>query len=394
MRVRLLMCLAVFAFVALQIVGIACDPPRNRPPIGQDAGPDGTVVTPDGKVTSPDNSIAVDKGPGPEPEPPKNTSCASVFKCAKAQACGQFPTSACLTSCVTSEKVTGAGKLLFDAMQTCLTTHCTSCNDDTGCLANCVKEKCGGEWQQCASDSAAGTDTCQQVSTCLKGCQNDPECASNCVAKGSQSNVSTAFKTMVCDAKKGAGNQTPDEKLACYGTALRCECPEGNAGTGQKTCADYLTCIDKCGSDSCCVQKCRVELAAGSLAPADKFTLCVSEQCNSCPPNDSACVNKCLLDKCANEFLGCQCPGVGQPGTGNQGCKDGLDCSQKCQANDFCCLATCTASLNSSGYSKYLKFVTCITEECKCAADDTKCIEKCSGFGGDCNSEAISCISD
>jgi hypothetical protein len=365
------------------------DPPGTENPPTTDGSPKPDVTTnPPDNTTNPPDTRTI-----PDPTPPPNTSCASIFACAKTKGCNHFPDMTCLDQCATDEKVTGTGKTQFDALKSCMSTSCTSCTaGDGACLSDCVLKNCAAVYFTCATDDKSGANNCKQATDCVTACANDTDCVAKCFANTSKADQTLYSKAKTCAPILNNPASPKADRETCYRDTLACDCPGNQPGQGSGTCADYIKCVEPCGTDTCCVAKCRAQTNATVLAPADTFTLCAADKCEkACQPNDKSCQEQCVLEQCNSEFLACQCPGVGGPGTGTKDCNSGLKCSDNCNINDACCLAQCAASMKKSSYDKYLKFVKCLPK-CGCASGDKKCLENCGQ--SKCSSEAIRCVTD
>jgi hypothetical protein len=94
-------------------------------------------------------------------------------------------------------------------------------------------------------------------------------------------------------------------------------CAQGDSyGTGTKTCAESLACLQACPpgdapgikngvfSVGACSQKCMVDSCPSASAPINAFFGCAAQRCaTECSCGDCA---SCVAAKCAAEFTTCQ----------------------------------------------------------------------------------------
>src|SRR5262249_54208460 len=91
-------------------------------------------------------------------------------------------------------------------------------------------------------------------------------------------------------------------------------------GTGTKSCADSLTCIQSCPPGDApspgdgridvgaCWQRCLVDSCEKAAAPLNALGYCVQTMCATECSGGSNCAS-CVITNCATEYTGCQSQG-------------------------------------------------------------------------------------
>jgi hypothetical protein len=254
-----------------------------------------------------------------------------------------------------------------DKCQQAIGENCQTCPEDCG---EC--DSCGNGWcQQWLGETCQSCpEDCGECETCGNGwcqpgqgesCSNCPEDCGQCQGGG---DCCETHETPGCDDPDISGcvcgmdpfccNNYWDD--ACVQQAQDCG---ANCGGGVQTCEEYLDCMMQleCPPDmpfEACLFECSPN---GELPGASKeLVYCVYETCNGWNPK-SFCFEFALTGQCGEFYKECvgggcepQCTIFGFPKEcGDDGC--GGSCGacpwgQKCDANTFQCVESCTPQCN------------------------------------------------
>ena len=231
--------------------------------------------------------------------------------------------------------------------------------DDDVCLELGTPVFCG-LGQVCeagACKQVTGQLGCKAVNACIVDCQDDGECAQECVQKGSAGGQTAFIALQECFVDTGcvgSGNPTACALFYCNVQYTACFLPTD----GTLTCAEVEGCVGDCPDDS---QECNEACLEDGMpsAQSDYLTLfaCLSI---FCPDGDDACTAEAKASGlCQVESVICSAvQGEGESCTGI------ADCSSACdEAEDpDACDAECVAAGSPVGQAEWDEINQCLAD--------------------------------
>jgi len=222
----------------------------------------------------------------------------------------------------------------------------------------------------------AGDPLCADLADCLAQCDT-LRCDDGCydAAPADTAARHTAYANCgVQHACSEPGGSFHEGCIADYCAAERTSCfgqgpvaqPGEIVGSGDLTCAMFVTCLDECPSnDGDCEDDCRRASRPGVSAEYNAARECI----DSCPEDDYAC----QVRECSGEMT--PCFGTQLPAPTGTGTCSGLNhCVLGCAPGNQACLGACHREAAPSGYNAYFALDDCTTAS-QCPEDNARCVQ-------------------
>jgi len=329
---RLLRLLAVLGVVLFGLAIISCDSgDKDNDENGEDAKVTEDILDQDdAPVTRPDTRVEKDVEV-PDKDVPIEQ-CIPECTAAGAQECVDAASfhvcmpneKACLVwgvaqACAQDEECNQENGLC-EAVQACQ-DECgksgeKSCSEDLawvllcelaadGCLKWTQFESCQAP-QTCADGACgAGDNDCADILVCSASCQTE-QCINNCMSQSSEAGQGLYMTFMECAGNQCSQITAPSAQQQCIFDMCGEHWATCVGDWGEMGCMGILQCAQPCGMDAECQFDCLLQGSQAGHNALWALQTCLEAKCGDCAPNDSACLQKCVEEKCPTEMMTCQ----------------------------------------------------------------------------------------
>ncbi len=303
-------------------------------------------------------------------------SCSEMYDCV--ETCPEND-ALCATGCV--ENLSAEGLVQARAYESCFGS--TGCADDDYA---CEIQTCASEFLACFGSVGvpSGTDSCDELKTCLSFCnQGDDLCSNQCIQRSAPSEYNEFITLVLCAENSGCNGISECINSVCANEVNQCETIDDSGIL--LDCDGYNDCLGECNGDLFCQLDC--ETASSGQALSDHGAIFDCAQLNFCTSLTGELDMDCVNRNCADELAACFGPTVTPSGTGS--CPQLFICIGLC-ADEQQCIDGCITITSQTGFDAAVLYLDCSTEFCPGLTDTAyaECIDL------NCSAQELDCLAN
>lgn len=241
----------------------------------------------------------------------KNLLCKEFFECTDKCPQGNEGDD-CREKCMENTKEEEVNKVL--SLIECVSTNKCDKEENKEKEDECIVKNCAEALSICFGGGNKYKD-CYELYGCIISCSPDlPDtegvdensaCSEECIMNASATAMKDFYELLNCTKKDCKNLPIDPESLKCYLNSVKGNCKEKAKKcipSKGKSCLEILVCVQGCGSDKVCGQKCGVGASLNASILFYELMICIEKEC---PAFETICLIEAISTNCKNAYNNC-----------------------------------------------------------------------------------------